>query len=416
MSKVPLNFQAEIISHSPMENSGFTSCRARVFYEGLNRNGSFIDKACAEELVRTASGCPVVGLWDSTIGDFTDHSPSDRKRAYGFIPENPNFAWEKGADWDGVERSYAAFDIILWTKAFEEANAIITHPLSMELVPDTICGDYRVVNGEYVFYFSHAELLGVCVLGYDVEPCFEGAKFLPFDEVEEFKKLFKLDKEEALLTYNAKNIKGDTSMENEEEKVVQEEFVQVRDEDIEVTGEEEATPASEPVTEENFGKEEEATEETHEEKPVEESTEEEPQFEKNKEDSEGDNPQEKAKELIEDLEAQNCELKEKIDDLEARVKLLEDENFALNAYKAEKEKEEKQAVVEQYAEVLTSDELKAVNVEDFSKDELNDKLAAMAYRKIANHTTANFQMINTNISADDSDDISSIVKKYKKEN
>lgn len=202
-------------------------------------------------------------------------------------------------------------------------------------------------------------------------------------------------------------------MENEEEKVVQEEFVQVRDEDIEVTGEEEET---QPVAEENFDKEEEATEETSEEKAVEESTEEEPQFEKDKENSEGDNPQEKAKELIEDLEAQNCELKEKIDDLEARVKLLEDENFALNAYKAEKEKEEKQAVVDQYAEVLTSDELKAVNVEDFSKDELNDKLAAMAYRKIANHTTANFQMINTNISADDPDDISSIVKKYKKEN
>ena len=144
-----------------MENSGFTSCRARVFYTGLNRNGSYIDKEFAQLLIGTAAGCPVVGLWDYEKHDFTDHSPSDRKRAYGFIPENPNFAWETSLDYDGVEREYASFDIILWTKAFEEANEIINHPLSMELNPDSINGNFCVINGEYCFYFSSAELLGV---------------------------------------------------------------------------------------------------------------------------------------------------------------------------------------------------------------------------------------------------------------
>ena len=232
MDKVPITFQAQIFQHSPMENSGFTLCRARVFYTGLNRNGSYIDENFAKILINSASGCPVVGLWDTEKRDFTDHSASDRKRAYGFIPEDPNFNWEESYDYDGVKRQYASFDIVLWTKAFSEANEIITHPLSMELNPDTINGEFKVINGEYCFCFTSAEMLGVCVLGYDVEPCFEGARFIDIEEVNEFKRLFQLDKQQALLTYNNK---GETSMENEEkEKNLSpvEEFTQIRDDDI----------------------------------------------------------------------------------------------------------------------------------------------------------------------------------------
>ena len=137
MDKIPLIFQAQITQNSPMENSGFTLCRARVFYTGLNRNGSYIDKEFAESFIATAIGCPVVGLWDHEKKDFTDHTPSDRKRAYGFIPEDPQFAWETSYDYDGVEREYASFNVVLWTKAFEEANDIISHPLSMEINPDS---------------------------------------------------------------------------------------------------------------------------------------------------------------------------------------------------------------------------------------------------------------------------------------
>ena len=187
MDKIPLIFQAQITQNSPMENSGFTLCRARVFYTGLNRNGSYIDKEFAESCIATAIGCPVVGLWDHEKNDFTDHTPSDRKRAYGFIPEDPQFAWETSYDYDGVEREYASFNVVLWTKAFEEANDIISHPLSMEINPDTINGAFMVIDGEYCFKFTSAEMLGICVLGYNVEPCFEGASFLSVDDMREFK-------------------------------------------------------------------------------------------------------------------------------------------------------------------------------------------------------------------------------------
>ena len=86
-----------------------------------------MDDDFAKILINSASGCPVVGLWDTERQDFTDHSASDRKRAYGFIPEDPNFAGESHYDYDGIERQYASFDIVLWTKAFKEANKNICH-------------------------------------------------------------------------------------------------------------------------------------------------------------------------------------------------------------------------------------------------------------------------------------------------
>lgn len=397
MDKIPLIFQAEIVKHTPMENSGFTSCRARVFYTGLNRNGSYIDKQFADYLISTASGCPVVGLWDYEKHDFTDHSPSDRKRAYGFIPENPNFAWEKSLDYDGVEREYASFDIILWTKAFEEANEIISHPLSMELNPDSINGTFSVINGEYCFYFTSAELLGVCVLGYGVEPCFEGAKFITLEEANEFKRLFKLEKEEALKTYNAEKDKGEPSMgeEKEKEEILEnvEEFTQIRDEDIEVeepTEEPASEPTSEPVS--DFALED----------SVEPEVESEPE----------EDPKEKFIKTVAELEQQNEDFKNKIQELEDKVTKLEEENFSLKQFRLNKEKEEKLEVINSYSEVLTKEEVEGLNIDEFSKEDLNDKLAAMAYRKISNHESANFQLINTNLSYEEND-VDSIIRKYK---
>lgn len=398
MDKIPITFQAQIYQHSPMENSGFTACRARVFYTGLNRNGSYMDENFAKILIESASGCPVVGLWDTEKRDFTDHSPSDRKRAYGFIPENPNFAWEKSYDYDGIERQYAAFDIVLWTKAFSEANEIITHPLSMELNPDTINGEFKVINGEYCFYFTSAEMLGVCVLGYDVEPCFEGARFIDINEANEFKRLFQLDKQQALLAYNNK---GETSMEYEEkdekETAPVEEFTQIRNDDIEdIENIEEPTEETQEVAE-TFEKE------SEEEKEAAPEAEPELDFEAEAQ---------RFAEQVAELEKVNEDFKVKIDELEEKVSELERKNFALEEFKTNKIKEEKEKVLNEYSNVLTEEEIANININEFSIESLNDKLAAMAYRKISNHEVANYQLINTDI-VDSYNDIDSIVKKYK---
>ena len=400
MDKIPLIFQAQITQNSPMENSGFTLCRARVFYTGLNRNGSYITKEFAESFIATAIGCPVVGLWDYEAHDFTDHSLSDRKKAYGFIPENPEFAWEKSFDYDGVEREYASFNVVLWTKAFEEANEIIHHPLSMEINSETINGSFMIINGEYCFQFTSAEMLGICVLGYNVEPCFEGARFLSVDEMKEFKRLFKIDKQQALLSYNTIINKGETSMEEEKEKEITpiEEYTVIRDDDIEESVENEENFNHDEKTEESveevttdFSKIEENTNELHDEDMSEIK-----EFQKH----------------IQELEELNTVFKSKIDELEAKITQLEQTNFNLNEYKNNKVKEEKQNIISNYTKILTEEELEKIEIDKYSIEDLNDKLAAMAYRKIANHDSANFQLINTNISNDEND-VDSIIRKYK---
>ena len=57
--------------------------------------------------------------------------------------------------------------------------------------------------------------------------------------------------------------------------------------------------------------------------------------------------------------------------------------------------------------------MKSIDVDKFSLEDLDDKLAAMAYRKNAGQQSANFQLINTNITEIETNDIDSIVKKYK---
>ena len=386
-----------------MENSGFTLCRARVFYTGLNRNGSYIDKEFAESFIATAIGCPVVGLWDHEKKDFTDHTPSDRKRAYGFIPEDPQFAWETSYDYDGVEREYASFNVVLWTKAFEEANDIISHPLSMEINPDTINGAFMVIDGEYCFKFTSAEMLGICVLGYNVEPCFEGASFLSVDDMREFKRLFKIDKQQALLSYNTINDKGDTSMEEKEKEMTPvEEFTQIRDDDLGEPEVVEEVPA-EPETPAEFTKED-----------VEESVVEEeiPEVFSKDEESEPNEDVEVFQNQITELEQMNKNLKEKINELEDKISNLEKANFELIEYQNNKIKEEKERVIAEYTEILSEEEINGIDMTKFSVEDLNDKLAAMAYRKLANHDSANFQLINTDLSHEEND-VDSIIRKYK---
>lgn len=403
MDKIPLIFQAQITQNSPMENSGFTLCRARVFYTGLNRNGSYIDKEFAESFIATAIGCPVVGLWDHEKKDFTDHTPSDRKRAYGFIPEDPQFAWETSYDYDGVEREYASFNVVLWTKAFEEANDIISHPLSMEINPDTINGAFMVIDGEYCFKFTSAEMLGICVLGYNVEPCFEGASFLSVDDMREFKRLFKIDKQQALLSYNTINDKGDTSMEEKEKEMTPvEEFTQIRDDDLGEPEVVEEVPA-EPETSAEFTKEDE------EESVVEEEV---PEVFSKDEESEPNEDVEVFQNQITELEQMNKNLNEKINELEDKISNLEKANFELIEYQNNKIKEEKERVIAEYTEILSEEEISGIDMTKFSVEDLNDKLAAMAYRKLANHDSANFQLINTDLSHEEND-VDSIIRKYK---
>ena len=160
-------------------NEVLSKARCRIFYKYENRNGTYITDDFAEKLISTLPYVPVKGIYDTMKDDFTDHGRERYEgRIYGIVPENPNFAWEKHLDADGVEREYACTDVFLFTGLYkQEAFDIVNKSQSMELYADSIEGNWQFINGKRYFVFTEGRFLGLQALGTDYEPCFEGASF-----------------------------------------------------------------------------------------------------------------------------------------------------------------------------------------------------------------------------------------------
>jgi len=181
-----------------------------------------------------------------------------------------------------------------------------------------------------------------------------------------------------------------------------EEFTQIRDDDLGEPEVVEEVPV-EPETPAEFTKED-----------VEESVVEEeiPEVFSKDEESEPNEDVEVFQNQITELEQMNKNLNEKINELEDKISNLEKANFELIEYQNNKIKEEKERVIAEYTEILSEEEINGIDMTKFSVEDLNDKLAAMAYRKLANHDSANFQLINTDLSHEEND-VDSIIRKYK---
>ena len=157
-----------------------SKCRVRIFYKGLNRNRTFISDEFAQQLIDSLPYAPVKGIFDKDGLDYKDHGENNTDgRIYGVISADPNFAWEKHEDEDGVVREYACADVILYTALYPEANLISGKSQSMEIHRLGLTGEWKIWAGDkqpyYQFYKGH--LLGLQVLGDEVEPCFEGSAF-----------------------------------------------------------------------------------------------------------------------------------------------------------------------------------------------------------------------------------------------
>lgn len=197
MEKSLLNFSVQVYGDLQQRNETTSMARCRIFYKGLNRNGSYITDDFAEKLLKTLPYTPVKGIFDYTEGDYTTHgSINSEGRIYGVVPENPEITWEDHIDEDGVNRTYACCNVLIYTALYKEAGEILDKPESMELYPPSIKGDWINIQGHKVFQFTDGCFFGLQVLGDEVEPCFEGAAFFTLnDKVEQaFEKLKRLEK------------------------------------------------------------------------------------------------------------------------------------------------------------------------------------------------------------------------------
>ena len=171
-----------------------SACEIKVLYLGKNRNQSLISKDVAEEMAKTLRGAPIVGYYKDEVGDFRDHgdlitidgdsiSFACQTKPYGFVSPDAK-VWfqdfiETDEDGTEVQRTYLMTTGYLWTGQFEECKSVITEgrPQSMELDGETLEGQWTKLANEKVEFFivNDAIFSKLCILGKDVEPCFEGA-------------------------------------------------------------------------------------------------------------------------------------------------------------------------------------------------------------------------------------------------
>lgn len=173
-----------------------TKCKVKVCYVGQdpNRNGTVITKEVATDMGKKLPGSPIVGCFNKETQDFDTHTKQitisggkiemvELTRPYGFVPTDAKVGFQKYSD-DGIEHEYLVTECYLWTSAYPECQGVVEHGnnQSMELDKDRQAGfwsnDYN--SGKRIFIYNEALIEKLCILGQDIEPCFEGAQITSF--------------------------------------------------------------------------------------------------------------------------------------------------------------------------------------------------------------------------------------------
>lgn len=183
--KIPIHFNVLFLENGlhATEDPELYTGKVRTFYKGENRNGSYMTDEFAQKLALSAYMKPIFGTYSYTKGDFLSHEGPEMAKAYGFVLPN-SLVWEDHLDEDGVVRTYATYDFLLWAEYWSEAKSIFGKPQSMEIDPKTIKGEWKMMDDSMfeTFVYSEGVLAGLCVLGADVEPCFEGSAFFSTED------------------------------------------------------------------------------------------------------------------------------------------------------------------------------------------------------------------------------------------
>ena len=243
----------------------------------------------------------------------------------------------------------------------------------MELDEQSLDGHWETdrKNGMEFFIINDATFSKLCILGDDVEPCFEGASISKPEVSASFSKVDDTFKKTlyAMMQDLKFALEGGSEMELENEEVVQETPV-VEEEEVKVEPE-----VTEPVVEEEPEASNEEPAAAEEELPKEpDSTE----------------PSEPEEEIEEEVVSDNSEedyslLKADYEKLQADYSLLKESYDELVEFKNKVEDKEKEELIKSF--YMLSDEDKKDVIENkskYSKDEIESKLSVICYRKKVN--------------------------------
>lgn len=363
---VPIENTMEYISAieiSPL----ISKCYVKVCYvsQEPNRNGTVITREVAEEMGKKLPGSPVVGYYNEVTEDFEGHNRElsiggnqmkvvDVTRPYGFVPTDAK-VWFQKFDDNGITREYLVTECYIWTGAYPESQRVLEkgNNQSMELSENIQDGFWTkdINSGAPLFIYNEALIEKLCILGEDVEPCFEGAQFVKqfsWQEFDDFRtKMFSMIEN---IQQTLQEGGSQSSMETNNNVVVEQQIVESNNSDVfTLEKDPEMTPASDNI-------------------------------------------------------AEYTKLKEQHDELENQYNILKDEKSALESeiltlreFKAEVERKNKQEMIDSFYMLTDEDKRDVIeNIDTYSLSDIEAKLS-IAYVR----SNVDFNVNNNNNSAED---------------
>ena len=387
----------EFINLEPLDiNPLMSKCEIKVLYLGENRNRSYISKEVATEMAKTLRGAPIVGYYKEGKDDFADHGEqvifddegikfNCLTKPYGFVSPDAQVWFQEFEDTDDfgnkIKREYLMTTGFLWTEQFEESKRVIEkgNNQSMELDEKTLDGHWstNVNNGMEFFIINDAIFSKLCILGEDVEPCFEGATITAPTVSKTFTKVD--DNFRQTLFTMMQDLKfaleGGKNMEIEERKEIEENTLE------ETTNVEESSMETIEEVEENTEEDNSVSDIVEDETPSEELT-----NENSEEDSIDTTIEENENSLEEEASEEESSIS--IDEynlLKNSYDELTEKYNELVAFKDAIELKEKESLIDSFY-MLSEEDKKDVkeNINKYSKDEIEAKLSVICVRNKVN--------------------------------
>lgn len=399
----------EFINLTPLDiNPLMSKCEIKVLYLGNNRNGSSISRDVAIEMSKTLRGAPIVGYYRKDKGDFFDHGDrvtydgdgihfESLTQPYGFVSPDAQ-VWfqdfeEQEPNGKTITRTYLMTTGYLWTGQYEEAQQVLDDggkPHSMELDEKSLSGYWaKEANEPFEFFIiNDASFSKLCILGDDVEPCFEGSSITEPN----VSKSFSLDNNFTHTLYQMMNelkeaLEGGT-------RKVEDKFEATTEFEVENT---EAEAIENIEITENIQDNVVETEATENEVVIENSESESTEFEKKEDDEEKNEDKEDGSESEEGKEDDEDKKKDyalaeataKIEEmssaftaLKAQYENLSKELESLKQYKAAIENKEKDALISEFFMLSDEDKQDVIeNKDKYTLDEIKSKLAVLCFDK-----------------------------------
>jgi hypothetical protein len=392
----------EFINLQPLDiNPLMSKCEIKVLYIGENRNHSFITKDVATEMSKTLRGAPIVGYYKEENQDFRDHGDQiiiDEKgiqfkcltKPYGFVSPDAEVWFQKFEDTDDfgnkIVREYLMTTGFLWTGQFEEAKLAIEQgrPHSMELDKDTLDGYWseNVNTKMELFIVNDAIFSKLCILGDDVEPCFEGSSVTApnvstnFSKVDDnFKQTlfsmmqdlkFALEGGNMAKVDEEKKDKTNETVENKTDKTTEE----VKDTETEKDN-------KDKDKKKNYTKEDKKEEDKKEDNPA-PAEDKKPEEKKEETKTPAEDKKEEDKKDKKDYALMYSELETKYNDLSAKYE-------SLVAFKQNVEKQQKEELISGFYMLSDEDKKDVVaHIDEYSLDDIEAKLSVICVRKKVN--------------------------------